>query len=192
MERIDNIEIKKKSKNTFDGLFKKLKSIKNIELIVAVIFIGIILLIFFSGNLFSSSKDNNTVTITLSEYSNALETKMEKILSQISGAGKVSVMLTFETGVEIITATTVNNQTNTVTDEYSGGYRQTESITESNSPVIVGGEAVVLKEIQPKVKGAIIVSEGADSVYVKIELIKAVSTLLNLETENIEIFEMTK
>lgn len=191
MERIEDIVVKKKSTKKFDGMFKKLKSIKNIELIIASVFIGIILLIFFSGNMTGTPKEQ-TVTFTLSEYGTALEAKMETILSKINGAGKVSVMLTFESGVEVITASTVNRQSNKVTDDYSGGFRETESIVENNSPVIVGGRAVVLKEIEPKVKGAVIVSQGAGSVYVKIELIKAVSTLLKLPPENIEIFEMSK
>jgi len=192
MERIDNIVKKKTTKYKFDGIFKKLKSVKNIEVIIAAIFIGIVLLIFFSGDLFSTSGESDTITFSLDEYGNAVETKMEDILCKISGAGDVKVMITFESGVEIITAETVNKQSNIVTDEYSGGYRETESLVESNTPVIISGNAVILKEIQPKVKGAVIVSEGAGSIQVKIELIKAVSTLLSLEPENIEIFEMSK
>ena len=189
MEKINNVTAKKKT-SKFDSIFKKLKSIKNIELIIAAIFIGIILIIFFSGSLFGGEKDE-TVTFTLNEYGSALEKKMEKILSDINGAGKVSVMITFDSGVEIITASTVSKQSNTVIDDYSGGYRETKSVTENDSPLIINGKAVVLKEIEPTVKGVVIVSEGAGSVRVKIELTKAVSTLLSLQPEKIEIFEMT-
>ena len=190
MEKINNVTAKKKT-SKFDSIFKKLKSIKNIELIIAAIFIGIILIIFFSGSLFGGEKDE-TVTFTLNEYGSALEKKMEKILSDINGAGKVSVMITFDSGVEIITASTISKQSNTVIDDYSGGYRETKSVTENDSPLIINGKAVVLKEIEPTVKGVVIVSEGADSVRVKIELTKAVSTLLSLQPEKIEIFEMTR
>lgn len=192
MEQINSITIKKKANKTFDGLFKKFRSIKNIEIIVAAVFIGIILLIFFSGNFLGQASEGKTVTITLSDYGEAVEKKMENILSKIDGAGKVSVMITFESGVEYITAITTNKQANSVTDEYSGGYRKTDSIVESNNPVIVGGKAVILKEIEPRVKGAVVVSQGAGSIKVQIELIKAVSTLLNLKTDYIEIFAMSK
>jgi stage III sporulation protein AG len=192
MEKIDNITIKNKGGKNFDGIFKKIKSIKNIELIVAAIFIGIILLVFFSGSLFNSANSGDTVTISLADYGNALEKKMENTLSKINGAGKVSVMITFESGIEYITAMTVNSQTNTVSNDYSGGSSKTQSIVQSNSPVIVGGKAVIVKEIEPKVKGVIIVSQGAGSVYVKIELTKAASTLLNIEPKYIEIFQMSK
>lgn len=190
MEKINNVTAKKKTAK-FDGIFKKLKSIKNIELIIAAVFIGIILIIFFSGSLFGGKKDD-TVTFTLNEYGVALEKKLEKILGDISGAGKVSVMITFESGVEIITASTISKQSNTVIDDYSGGYRETKSVTENDNPLIINGKAVVLKEIEPTVKGVVIVSEGAGSVRVKIELTKAVSTLLSLQPEKIEIFEMTR
>ena len=118
MEKINNVTAKKKT-SKFDSIFKKLKSIKNIELIIAAIFIGIILIIFFSGSLFGGEKDE-TVIFKLNEYGSALEKKMEKILSDINGAGKVSVMITFDSGVEIITASTVSKQSNTVIDDYSG------------------------------------------------------------------------
>lgn len=192
MERIDNVVKKTKRSAVFDNVLKKFKSIKNIEYIVAAIFIGIVLLIFFSGGIFSKNSKEEQITISLAQYGAAVEGKMEKILSRIEGAGQVKVMITFESGKEIITAVTVNSQTNTVTDKYSGGYRETESSVNNNTPVIVGGKAVILKEIEPKVKGVIIVSQGAASVKVKIELTKAVSTLLNIDTKNIEIFVMSK
>lgn len=190
MEKISNVSVKKKG-GPLGGLFKKLKTIKNIEYIIAAVFLGVILLIFFSGGVFGE-KSGETVTFTLDEYGRALENKMENILSRISGAGQVKVMITFESGSEIITASTVSRQSNTVTDNYGDGHRETRSELENNSPLIVGGKAVVLKEIEPTVKGVIIVSEGAGSVRVKIELVKAVSTLLKIPPENIEIFEMTK
>ena len=134
------------------------------------------LLILFSGPVAGKS-EQKTIKLTLDEYGAALEEKLEGILSRIDGAGKVEVMVTFEAGV---------------TDEYSGGYRDTVSIIESNTPVIVGGQAVVLKEVQPKIKGAIVVCEGAHSVKVKVELVKALSTLLDLDTAKIEVFPMSK
>lgn len=192
MEQISSVVKREKKKaGVLDNLFKKIKAIKHIEYIVAAIFIGIMLLILFS-KVGGENKEQRTINITLEEYAAAVEDKLEGILSKIEGAGKVEVMITFESGVEIITAMTTSKQSNTVTDEYSGGYRDTASIIENNTPVIVGGQAMVLKEIQPKVMGAIVVCEGAHSVKVKVELVKAVSTLLDLKTEKIEIFPMTR
>lgn len=191
MEQVNIIKKKSKKAGSLDNLFKKLKSIKHIEYIIAAIFIGIMLLIIFS-NPVAAKSEQKTIKLTLDQYGAALEEKLESILSRIDGAGKVDVMVTFEAGVEIITAMTTSKQSNTVTDEYSGGYRDTVSIIESNTPVIVGGQAVVLKEIQPKVKGAIVVCEGAHSVKVKVELVKALSTLLDLDTTKIEVFAMSK
>ncbi len=191
MEQVNIIKKKSKKAGSLDNLFKKLKSIKHIEYIIAAIFIGILLLIIFS-NPVAAKSEQKTIKLTLDQYGAALEEKLESILSRIDGAGKVDVMVTFEAGVEIITAMTTSKQSNTVTDEYSGGYRDTVSIIESNTPVIVGGQAVVLKEIQPKVKGAIVVCEGAHSVKVKVELVKALSTLLDLDTTKIEVFAMSK
>lgn len=195
MERIETVvkKEKKKSNKLFAEWSAKIKSIKNIEYIIGAVFIGILLLIVFSGNIFSSKqKTESTVSFTLEEYAAVMENKMSTVLSSIQGAGKVKVMITYESGIEIITASVINKQSNEVKDKYSGGDRSTKSETESNSPVMIGGKPVILKEMQPKVMGVIIISEGADSVRVKIELQKAVSTLLDVKQDKIEIFTMQK
>lgn len=194
MERVDSVVKKsgKKGGGALEKLLNKFKTVKNIEYIVASVFVLIAIIIMFSGNLFSGNKEDDTLTFTLGEYSAAMESKVGNVLSSIEGAGKVKVMITYESGVEIITAMVVNKQSNSVTDEHSGGYRETVSSTEQNSPVMVGGKPVVLKEIEPKVKGVIVVAEGAKSIKVKLELLKAVSTLLSVSTSNIEIFTMNK
>ena len=64
-------------------LFQKLKNIKHIEIIIAVIFAVIILLIYMS------SVDTKSVSTSSSN----LETRLENILSDIEGAGEVSVLI---------------------------------------------------------------------------------------------------
>lgn len=55
-----------------------------------------------------------------------------------------------------------------------------------------GGKPVILKEIEPKVKGVVVVAQGANDARVKLELYKAVMTLLGVESSDIEIFAMSK
>ena len=56
-------------------------------------------------------------------------------------------------------------------------------LLESNKPL-------VLKEIQPKVQGVLVIARGGGSVEIKQSIIKAVQALLNVETHKIEVLKM--
>ena len=73
----------------------------------------------------------------------------------------------------------------TTTKESANG--QIEVLT---SPIIINGKTVVLKEMYPKVKGVLIVSEGAKSIAVMTKLQQATMSLLDIEINQIEILTM--
>lgn len=79
----------------FSGIFKKLKSIKHIEIILAILLGLIVLLVYFSS---TSSLQSNKTTVTTSTniYLQEVENKLENLISEINGAGRVSVMLMSE------------------------------------------------------------------------------------------------
>ena len=87
----------------FSGLFKKLKSIKHIEIILAVLFGLIILLVYFSSTSTSVSTSKATISSSsqVSQYTNEVERKLESLLSEISGAGNVKVMVMCESNTEL-------------------------------------------------------------------------------------------
>ena len=73
--------------------WEKAKTIKNIEIIIAVIAIGIVLLIYAST--LSSNKIKNTSLPSANQIAGeGEEERLAAILSQIEGAGRVSVMIT--------------------------------------------------------------------------------------------------
>lgn len=134
--------------NLFAGMFKKLKSIKHIEIILALLIAVIILLVYFSSS--GSEKTQKTITTSTTSasiYTQEIEEKLANILSKINGAGDVSVMIMLA------------NQTELETTKL------------------------------PDISSVIIVSSGAKDVKVKLELIKAVESLLNLNTKSIEVLE---
>ena len=158
----------KKSEKKTGKFWEKLKSIKHIEIIVPVIFGAVLLLIVF-GN-FQTADGSSTTTYDLTEYAKVMEQRVAKVLSQIDGAGQVDVMINYEKGVEMIPATNPDKDT----------------------IVLVSGKPVVLAEIQPKISGVLVVAEGAGNVKVKLELTKAVCTLLSVDSNCIEIFTKSK
>ncbi len=193
-------EKKPKKESFFSKLpfFKKLKSIKNIEIVVAVLIICVMFLIYFgtSGKASSSASTKGTSIADIqytsaSQYAKELEAKLEKTLSQIQGAGNVSVVITLESSSELIIAKTVETvkKSESVTDK--GVTTKTEDVEVIEKPLIVSGkngdEPIILLEVMPKISGVVVVAQGATDVNVKLNILKALQALLTIPSGNIEI-----
>ena len=168
-------------------IWERLKNIKHFEIIIVVVFCAILLLIYSST--FSSTKsEKNTLTaLTTEEYAEYLENKLSNVLSQINGAGNVSVMVTLACGVEYVYAT---NATEETTSQTNNGVTTTQTTT-TEELILVSQSGkdspLVIKENLPKVSGVLIVSSGASNISVMLELQKAVMALLEINAEDIEI-----
>ena len=179
----EKLEEKKDKKGLSNlKLFQKLRSIKHIEIILAVVLGAIVLLIYISTFNSSSSKTPYEATTT-TEYAAMLESKLENVIKQIDGVGNVSVMVTLSSGPEYVYATSEEEKIN----ENQGSGSTTSSTTITKEPVIISGDVVVIKEIMPTVGGIVVVAGGADNTRVKLEIIKAIQALLDVPQANIEV-----
>lgn len=181
--------------------FKKLKSIKNIEIVIAVLIISVMLLIYFSsfGSGSGSSSGEGSVGSGYSQirYTNAeqyvrdLEERISKTLSKIDGAGEVSVVITLSSSSEIIIANDVESTTHTESVTENGVTTKTEEIVVVEKPIMIDGsdgdEPLVLMEIMPKIAGVVVVAQGANNMNVKLNLLKAIQALITVPSGNIEI-----
>jgi len=129
------------------------------------------------------------------EYVGELENRLTSILSQIEDAGKVSVMITLKTGTEIIPAKD-ESITDKTTDEkdIEGGTRSINEKSTSDQVVFMNNQGgaskpLVLKEVNPEIKGVIIVAEGAKDPKVKLQLTEAVQTVLDVPAYRVSVFE---
>ena len=189
---IDNRKNKGKTAKAtwFDKTFEKIKKVKNLHIVLSVVAVAIIGLLFFS---FDSGTSENKTTLSESEYFQ-IENRLCDVLSKINGAGKVSVMINFAGTSELITATTSDVSQDKTSDYDSSGNRVTESKTESISPVIIRKDGedtpLIVKEILPDIVGVVVVAEGADRLSVKLNLLQAVQTLLDVSADKVEIFSM--
>ncbi|SHH54235.1 sporulation stage III protein AG [Sporanaerobacter acetigenes] len=127
----------------------------------------------------------------MEDYAMLLERKLENILGEIKGVGKVKVMITLEETTEKIPAmNTTQNQEKTSEKDSQGGVR--EIIREDSSIQVVTrgseGNIIVLKEIKPEVKGVIVVAEGAENIEVKEKLYQAVKTALGISGNRVEVY----
>lgn len=166
-------------KDTLLNIFEKIKTNKKLQYFIVVILIIITLFI----TIFGFKDNSNTETITknndtISEYVTNLETRLSNTLSKVSGAGKVSVVITVESGMETVLAM------KTTIKETSTGKEIEET------PIILNGKTVVIKECYPKIIGVLIVAEGANNISVMTKLQQATISLLNINLDQIEILTM--
>ncbi|KGG81428.1 hypothetical protein Y919_00250 [Caloranaerobacter azorensis H53214] len=137
----------------------------------------------------SSVKSNSKI---IEDYASTIERKLEDILSSIDGVGKVKVMVTLEDTAERIPAiNTTRTEEKTSEKDSKGGIREVSKQNYSEQIVVNNSDddsLVIIKEVKPKVKGVIVVAEGADDLYIKEKLYEAVKTVLGISGNRVGIF----
>lgn len=118
-----------------------------------------------------------------------LEERLEAILSKINGAGKVEVMITFDTTEEKVPALSSSVQSSSFED--GGTLNRNETSTPATISKSGSNEPIVLTQIYPKVRGVIVLAQGADEISVKLDLQYAVMAVLGVEADYIEVFKMS-
>lgn len=191
---------------SFKLIKQKMKNIKNIEIFLAIIMLAVIASIFLStltpkekiDTTIKTPQDNRDESMDESLEFNLqkdIETQLTSILSSIQGAGKISVMVTLETGIEIITASDTN-KSNTITeeDDGQGGKRRIaeDNISETTVTITENGNTkpIILKKNYPSIKGVIVVSQGAVIPEIKRDLSEAVQTVLGIPANRVKVYVM--
>lgn len=187
-----------KPKKLFGSLIERMKTDKRFEIGVYVVLVALIILLYALSSLDGTKAEEpaggaaaQTAAQTAYETEQELEERLATVLSNIRGAGKVEVMITYETGTEIVPAMSVDTQNSTSTGQSSS----TTSQTESSAPATVSdsgkNEPIVLTEIRPTIRGVIVIAQGAADIGVALDLQRAVQTVLGVTPDSIEVFEMS-
>ena len=160
-------------------LHKATKPIEKYKYVILVLIIGVVLMVLpESGNTGQTSK-----TDSLQQAATPLNEQIAELLSKVDGAGKVEVMLSIETGEEILYQfdedINTGEQTNT-------SKKETVVITDSQRNEI----GLIKQTNPPNYLGAIIVCQGADSPRVQLALCDAVSKITGLSSDRISILKM--
>lgn len=197
-------------KKLFDymaNLIKVNERKKLVEGAVLIVILGIVILI--AGDWLFERKEKpqaenepwkkqaeETVAVSAGTEENAkLEKQAADILSQIEGAGKVNVMITYMFGKELFPAFDTKTNKNGTEEKDTGGGTRNLDQTEEEKKIAYeeqqGGvkKPVILKEKMPEVKGVVVVADGAGDAVVKEKLSKAVQVLLDVPIHRIQVFE---
>lgn len=111
-------------------------------------------------------------------YSNALRSELEEVLSRVDGVGKCMVFLTFSDGGERVYAYDEHSSAS------SGGQI---SIDRKYVLIASRSDGLVLKMCVPSVLGVAVVCQGGDSARVKLDVTEILSGTLGISSDRISV-----
>ena len=157
------------------NFFNKIKSNKKVQyFLIIILFVVVAIILCFGGFKETKGQPQDQVSSFVSD----LESRLSKTLSMISGVGEVDVVINVKSGMETVLA-----MKTTVTETASG----TETV---ETPILVNGKTVVLKEKFPEITGVLIVAKGANNIAVLTKIQNATMSLLDININKIEILSM--
>ena len=167
---------------------------KNIENLI-IFLVGLIIIIFASGYIFNKEEE---VTVTYNKTDifdpDVFENKLNKILSNIEGAGNVSVMISYKTGIENIPLLNTKDNS-TVTEETSGTSVKKVQQGQVETNIIFNQEnngrkePYISKTLMPQVEGVIVTCDGGGVSTVKSNIVKAVGAVTGVSEDKIQVFQ---
>ena len=169
------------------GLFQKLaENDRGRKAVVVAGLVGIFL-IFLSGTLKGCGQApartaSSQAPASAEQYEERLEKDLADVISHISGAGSARVLVTLEQTTEKVYAKD-EKKDDRQSDE-SQARKETENNSESTHTIVKGADgsesALPVTEIQPTVKGVVVVCSGAGDPQVRQSIVDAVTTALHI------------
>lgn len=144
--------------------------------VLAGVGIALMLVIFLSG-IGEESHEAEKITVATQNtvsYAEETEEKLESIISLIDGAGRCKVMVTLDTSEENIYASDIN------------GDKSEYVVIKTSSDE--GG--LLLKIVQPKIRGVAVVCDGGDSYITVNSITEAVCSVLGISSARVSVSKM--
>ena len=167
-------------------------TIKDNKKVFIIVFVGFLMIVLICLSELDFGKTNIENPEQINEYNNTeycsyLENKITEIIESIDGAGQTRVMITLSETTEYIYAT-----------DDKDTRKQTDSSNDSNTQndyVIIEKDnndtGLLIKTIEPKVRGIAVVCEGGDNISVQNQIYSVVSAVLNINTSRISIAKLS-
>ena len=145
--------------------------IKKFQYFLIILAVGVLIM------LFPESEAQTEPVFPETAVQENLEDKLRDILSQISGVGKVEVLLTEASGSETIFQTDGSRNSSN---------EDTVILTDSSRTQ----SGLVKQVLPPAYKGAVVVCKGADSASVRLAVVDAVMRATGLSSDSITVLKM--
>lgn len=156
----------------------------NNKFILIIVLVGVCFMLFSLGGDNDTKKDisqNQSVNVNDEE-------KLEKILSEISGVGEVSVMVTYFSSSKADVA----YETKESHSQREENDVKNNEISSDKQAVMSSGEPFVMRSIYPDVKGVVVVAQGAGVATVKDRITRAVTTAMGIAAHRVCVVEKNR
>lgn len=129
------------------------------------------------------------------DYVDALEMRLEDVLSKMEGVGKVEVMITIaDTGEMVVEKDRDSTQTATTETDSAGGRRDVSETRTEEETIYVKKDnesyPYIQKEKMPTIEGVVVVAEGGNNPTVISDISESVKALLPVEVHRIKVVKM--
>lgn len=155
----------------FKNFVSRIKAVKNIEIYIASALGLLIIAVLLLSGVFSAK--NTSKSAVDDSYISQMEHKIVSVVEKIEGCGKVTAAVSYSAYEEKV---------------YAYETEKSPSGAETSTVVLVKGEPLVIKTLPPNILGVVIVAEGADNPIIKMKIIEAVVTLLDVDVSKVQVF----
>lgn len=146
-----------------------------------------------------ASEETPVISGNLTRSTGDLEAKLSSMLSRIAGAGKVDVCILLEDDGEKVFADNTVEERRMTEDRDEKGIARTNTETRVSRELVLSrgqssnpDQPVVRKSITPRIRGVLVVAEGATISRVKFALTQATSTALGIPEHKVIVFPRGK
>lgn len=171
-----------------DERIEKIKDIlmkdKKLLIILVLAIAGIVFLVLSEFISFDEAETHKKISATTEDYAEMIEMKLSNIVSSIEGAGEAVVMVTVETGEENVYAKEVKSNEENNENKASSSYEYEYIVIKSGTSSENG---MLLKVIEPSIRGVAIVCDGGDNAAVRENILNTVSAVLDIKTNKISV-----
>ncbi len=161
------------------------KFLMKYKYLIAVIAVGFFLLLLPQGKEPAMEKSGTMVPFEIENF----EKRVEKALSECSGVGRCEVILSIDSGP----ANIYEKDSKKSERENEGGVMR-ERDSDVKPSILSEGSGrespLVIKEVYPEFRGAMIICDGAENPSVRTAITNSVTALTGLSTDKISIIKM--
>lgn len=185
------IEVMKNLKGVKSLYEKVFQGDNKVKLIVCIGVLGMVLILISSFTGKSKPVSEPEPTGTAEDYIVSMEKKLLNLVTSIEGVGRANVMVTMESGTQYVYAKEEKKNLDT-TKDYSGEEEMTvvqKDNLEQRYILVDGGggrkQALLETQLEPVVKGVVVVCEGAENPLVEQRIMNAVTTALAIPSNRV-------
>ncbi len=161
----------------------------------ALIVCGIVGVLLLVVPEFIPEKVEKAVVPTADDFVQQTEERLTALIGSIDGAGACRVMVTLENSVEYVYATEQKSNSDREEDTSNGDTRLTQRDDSESAAILVdtdnGHKGLLVTEIQPTVRGVVVVCEGGDNEEVCARISQAVTVALNISSKRVCITKLS-